>query len=178
MCDIDNKGLLALLEKYQIIIEQQFIPFSKSRSKGHLYKSFNWRVTLFVGGKEVLSTLYSAGAGYGNAYKATFGELGGKNCVMRGEEITKEVETGLFWANSRLDRVSIKIGILDFMNSLILDSEAVFQTFEDWAEDLGYDSDSMKAKNIYDDCLETGEKFLAGLGMKKLEELKEAFSNY
>lgn len=30
----------------------------------------------------------------------------------------------------------------------------VHQTFEDWASDFGYDSDSMKAKKVYDACLD------------------------
>ena len=37
-------------------------------------------------------------------------------------------------------------------------------TFEDWAGNLGYDTDSRKAEKIYDACLEMGEK-LAALGL-------------
>ena len=41
---------------------------------------------------------------------------------------------------------------------LLSDMEAIDQSFVDWADDLGYDTDSRKALAIYEACCDTGRE--------------------
>lgn len=54
--------------------------------------------------------------------------------------------------------------IEDVLNCLFLDSQAQEQCFEDWANDFGYDSDSISAKNTYQDCVNNAFKLKKALG--------------
>ena len=42
----------------------------------------------------------------------------------------------------------------DVINSLVLDSSALDETFEEWAGDFGYDTDSRKAEKMYRSCID------------------------
>lgn len=65
------------------------------------------------------------------------------------------------------------------MHSLLLDSDALeHQSFEQWANDFGYDTDSRKAEESYKACLSTGLKLTGALGRTKMQELREAFQDY
>jgi len=49
---------------------------------------------------------------------------------------------------------------LEVMSSLLLDAGTVAygQKFPEWADDFGYDSDSIKARDLYDACREQTEE--------------------
>ena len=55
------------------------------------------------------------------------------------------------------------------MDALVLDAP----TFADWATDLGYDADSIKAKAIYDTCIQQTLAFRGLIGNNRLEQLRE-----
>ena len=46
-------------------------------------------------------------------------------------------------------------------------------TFADWADNMGYDADSMKAFNIYKSCLKESKDLKEWLGEKVLKEFLE-----
>jgi len=85
------------------------------------------------------------------------------------------------------DRVDISKGIfhaplihapsiVDVLYCLSIDTQAFDFDFEEWCDTFGYDSDSIKAKNIYDDCIENGLKLKrAGLD---IDSLQKYFENY
>lgn len=58
------------------------------------------------------------------------------------------------------------------LNSLFLDSSAHDETFENWCSEFGYDSDSIKARKIYDECNEVFFKTREALG-KDFEEIRK-----
>lgn len=60
----------------------------------------------------------------------------------------------------------------EVLDCLALDADA-FQAdaFEEWAESLGYDTDSRKAHRIYMACRRTGERLLKFLGGDAYDEL-------
>lgn len=63
----------------------------------------------------------------------------------------------------------------DFMPCLIEDSQCSEMSFEDFCSEFGYDTDSIKAFRIYQDCSEIGKK------LKKIfkpEELKDLLNKY
>jgi len=59
----------------------------------------------------------------------------------------------------------------DILDCLASDSSGVNQDFEDWAADLGYDSDSRKAERTYRVCIEQARKLELFLNYEQYEEL-------
>lgn len=49
----------------------------------------------------------------------------------------------------------VKPKIADVMYSLFMDASAADENFNDWCDNFGYSSDSIKAMNTYKQCLET-----------------------
>lgn len=62
--------------------------------------------------------------------------------------------------------------------SLLLDSEAENENFEDWATNCGYDSDSIKALEIYRACLANAKKLRAIFTREQCEHLRELLEDY
>lgn len=46
--------------------------------------------------------------------------------------------------------------VADVLYSLFMDASAADENFHDWCSNYGYSDDSLKALNIYKECLETG----------------------
>ena len=64
--------------------------------------------------------------------------------------------------------------IADILNSLACDSRDWESTFEDWAEMLGYDTDSRRAYDVYTACQNTAKTLRAALGSADFERLLNA----
>lgn len=64
------------------------------------------------------------------------------------------------------------------LNSLILDSTAANQTFNDWCADCGYDNDSIKALGIYRACQESAEKLRVIFDSATIKKLTDAIQDY
>lgn len=63
-------------------------------------------------------------------------------------------------------------------NSLLLDTSEDLDDFEDWADSIGYDSDSRKAYRIFEACQETNRKLSRMFTASELGDLREIFSDY
>lgn len=50
------------------------------------------------------------------------------------------------------------------LESLFLDASAYSESFDSWCSNCGYDSDSIKALNMYQACCENGKKLRKALG--------------
>jgi len=61
----------------------------------------------------------------------------------------------------------------DVLNDLASDSSGIenARSFEDWAADYGYDTDSRKAEKIYNACMKQSEKLKSFLGDNLYQEL-------
>ncbi len=60
------------------------------------------------------------------------------------------------------------------LNCLALDTSALDEPFEDWAINFGYDTDSIKAKNIYDACIKNAlDLRRAGIDLDELRDCEE-----
>lgn len=67
----------------------------------------------------------------------------------------------------------------DVMYCLVNDGDAInYTSFEDWADNYGYEKDSRKAEKIYQACLKVGLTLRNELGEPLLQELREAFQDY
>lgn len=67
----------------------------------------------------------------------------------------------------------------DVLSSLVMDSDVLeVGGFEEWARDLGYDTDSRKAEETYRACLEIALKLRAAIGDAGLQALRDAAQDY
>lgn len=53
----------------------------------------------------------------------------------------------------------------DVLHCLFLDSQAHDESFDSWCDNLGYSSDSISAKAVYDACIDNYFKFKKALGV-------------
>ena len=163
----------------------EFVPFSKSRNKKEKHRSLNWLVTLRRGSCDILTTDYMQGSAHCPAYKASVRALGERNSVMRDSALRHECETGT--QARMLENMGMPINgaklpapeLRDVLHSLALDADVIdCATFEEWASNYGYETDSRSAEKIYRGCLEIALKLRAAIGDEGLSKLREAGQDY
>lgn len=171
------------MENFGLTVTSVFVPYSQSRNAAKGWRSLNWKVTLVRNGREILTIDYSAGEGHCPAYKSP-SKFPGKDKIDRHAtdvRIKNECETG------RADRGAfskpgekIEPDACDVLYSLLMDSSGVENagSFEAWASEYGYDTDSRKAEAIYRECVDLALKLRASLGGDMLDSLREAFQDY
>jgi hypothetical protein len=174
-------------EQNKITISAEFIPWSKSRSyNGKLQyptrlndaANYNYRVTILRNGKPFFTSEYSMGIAYGPNYKQ------GKMTYDDMRLLEQQIETGKrcrmgYGSNPYPTSEKILPKLADVIHSCALDSDALnYADFDEWAASFGYDTDSIKARKIYDDCLACGLAFRSALGEKLLAELSELCRDY
>jgi len=188
-----RERIAATMAELGLTIGSQFVPFSQSRNAtpgpdGKVWKSLNWRVTLYKaattrGGdadtRAILTTDYSAGIAACEAIKASLKTLGSHNSVMRDEAITAEIETGRKWSAFGVTRHKHEPDPVSVMASLVMDSDVIdASSFEEWASNCGYDTDSRKAETIYRACLDIALKLRNSIGEAGLQKLRDACQDY
>ena len=173
-----------ILEKMGVTLTAQFVPHSHSRNKSEKEPSLNWRVTLKLRDREVLTADYTQGCGHCPAYKNPLKFPDGKRDEYRTREaIARECETGkrvrAFSAGAAgfFDGAKIDAPPLVEVFGCFLSDARVLECggFEGWASEYGYDTDSIKARSIYDACLEHAMKMNAAFGGKTMADLHELF---
>lgn len=169
-----------------LTVDWEFVPFSKSRNaqpdstfgNGKPWESINWKATLKHNGREILRTDYSQGLGHAPAMKAKV--KANVNQIMRENAAREEIESGMvckwdfgdrpFSTRKPLPRPSVA----DLVSSLAMDSDVLDHAcFDDWAESLGYDTDSRKAESIYRATLEHALALRNSIGNANLVQLQE-----
>ena len=70
--------------------------------------------------------------------------------------------------------------LADVLYGLVLDGSIAInpETFEDWAADLGFDSDSIKARDTYFECQQIGATLFNMMTRRTFEALHEATADY
>jgi hypothetical protein len=188
---MEKNEIVALLDKHEITLQAKFVPWSQSRNfdpanvKHPENKSLNWKVTLLYRNRPVIETDYMAGIGHSPAYKDAR-KIGRGVSLGCEAAINGEVETGyrhkyneaMDWTEPKRKELLLP-DTCDVIHSLLLDGNAIdHPSFEDWASDFGYDTDSRKAETMYRACLDIGLKLRASLGDELLRELRDAFQDY
>ena len=162
--------LVRFMNEHSIIIKCEFVPFSRSRNAGEKHRSLNYIVTVSVKGKDVLKTPYSMGTGFIPGTKGMW------PTVERQEIDEYATETG---RASKSNPVKIWPDEIDVLACLAHDADAIdYATFEDWAESIGFDPESLKAEAAYRSCLETALALRCALGDTNLVRLRELASEY
>ena len=182
--DATKESIAAFMKENGLTLESVFVPWSRSRSfvdgtPAHK-RNLNWKVTLKRNGRDVLTCDYSAGIGHAPSYSA---KMMGRGFTVD-DEAALLIETEQGFAASRIgDYADRKRPILpetaSVLSSLAMDSDVLdYRSFEDWAPELGYDSDSRAAEKIYRACLEIALALRNGLGESLFAKLRDAVSGY
>lgn len=66
----------------------------------------------------------------------------------------------------------------DVLACCILDMSAESETFANWCDNFGYDSDSIKARETYDACQRIADKMRRVFTGQQIEQLREALQEY
>ncbi|CAB4196364.1 hypothetical protein UFOVP1299_77 [uncultured Caudovirales phage] len=64
------------------------------------------------------------------------------------------------------------------MHSLIMDSEAGDLVFEEWCDNFGFNSDSIKDHDIYTACIAIAKGLKKCFGRERIEEMRTALSDF
>ena len=88
----------------------------------------------------------------------------------RGKQFTLDYHMGL--AHKNPPKLS------DVLYSLIMDSESLEYSFSDWCDMLGYNTDSIKDKKIYNACIKNGKRFYSLFDKDEIQNFKELLKDY
>jgi hypothetical protein len=189
MSEIENNTPeLTARERFEVFTREnkleltyQFIPFSLSRNCEEKESSLNWKIKI-KNDKGSFTTDFMKGTGHLGYSQLSPTNSYQKNMIA--QAIETAVETGTA-SNIVLNGVNAKVGMTkkdfphptleDILYSLTLDATAKnFSTFESWASDLGFDTDSRSAEKTYLDCQKTAQALIKILGNEeKLDELTQ-----
>jgi len=169
---------LSQLEDLGLSFKSEFIPYSKSRSfnkdASTLQKTLNYSVTLSYKDREVLTTLYTEGIGKCPGYKS---EMHRFLCMDDANMLNRIVENGQYYKNLKWTKITPNY--IDFMFCMLIDARVLdYNNFENWANNVGFNSDSISDKKMYDESLVTAIQLKNGIDNIVLEELKELVKEY
>jgi hypothetical protein len=164
-------------------LSYKFVPFSISRNSEEKDKTLNWKVTL-KSPKGQMTFDYQKGIGHLPYPQGIFTTMKKYQANELNQILTDAVEKGIARkvtvSNGEL---TIRMGNAEFPNptmkeileSLSLDSDSRnYLSFESWAKEYGYDSDSISAKKVYNSCQKIAENLSKVLGGEnKIEQVKE-----
>jgi len=167
--------------EFGISVTHTFVPLSKSRNKDKKPLTLNYLVTISLNGKPIIAGAeYSEGIGcYSKDMPVA---LKTRLTLSEKGTIDQACETGkLFREGSVLSfpKKTLTPDINGILASFFLDATAVnYDTFESWASELGYDTDSRRAEQTYNYCLSVGLKLRNALGSSRFEKMQEVCSQY
>lgn len=165
-----------------IRIEYESIP---SREDWGNDDAYHYNVTLFKKDIKVLTTQYSVRVGHMLGYTMELNRMGYfrklvKEMLEKGLEPENEKAFKRHYSNQVISRELFlknhtkkhELKIADILYSLVMDSVCITcGSFEDWCENYGYETDSIKASETYKACLQIGLKMNAYFNLPELQEL-------
>ncbi len=161
----------AKLAEWGITYSAEFVPLSMSRNADKGEPSLNWKVT-----NGNFTTDYMQGIGHMPGYEA-------RNTLEQVESRKRAAEDGR-WAKRYSDFGFGRIAIpspsaADVLYCLLTDADVIdYASFEDWASEFGYDTDSRKAEQNYRACMDTALRMRQVLGDARMAELRELLADY
>ena len=127
-----------------------------------------WRV-LFKGPKAEFKTEYFTGTGHRVDTAVT---------AMQRRSLKGCSVNSVAWQEMLKGMKPVQPSAASVLYSLLLDSSAVDQSFIDWCNDLGYETDSRKALATYEACCESGQKMRQLFTSAQRETLAELLQDY
>lgn len=169
-----------ILSAMNVTMRAEFVPFSKSRNAKEKDPSLNWKITLVKDGRDVLSFDYMQGHGHTVAHINPVRFNNPQRSIdhhSTNANIRRECETGTIATpgfRGKLDAPDLA----DVFHSLLLDSSAIDSGgFEDWCSEYDYSTDSIKAREMFNSCIDTALKLRGAFDEKSLSELRELFAD-
>lgn len=172
-----KQKILDCAAELNLSITSEFVPWSKSRSKDEEFSSLNWIVTLQKSGEKIWEGDYSSGVAHCPSYPGYLFKL----TENQKTAIDWECENGREMVNtySKVGGRKLEPDLADVLYSLASDMAAIdYRSFEDWANEFGYDTDSRKAEKTYQACLKIALALRNSVGEEGLKKLQEACRNY
>lgn len=201
--EIAREELSALMVEKGIRVESAFVPWSKSRNapgsdsgfaidakaRAKGWRSFNWRVSIERGDPgqypPILKTDYAQGEGHSPAaaIMAKPGPYHRKpRCLDWERAVMHELETGreFNFSIAGVNGKKILPPEVDVFACLVQDGMGAINagSFENWASEYGYDTDSRKAEAAYNECLKHGLALRAAFGEGFLSKAAELASRF
>lgn len=176
----DHSELDAMIACLGLEYSAYFVPQSQSRNASEKNPSLNWRVTIEYAGR-ALTTDYMQGIGHLPNAGAAARAMGGRNFAVYERGAAEEGKYGRYSASGFMINAKLIPAPLlrDVLYCLVLDASVIdCATFEEWASEYGYDTDSREAEKTYRSCLEIALQLRALIGTENLNKLREAFQNY
>lgn len=179
--EIARETIEQFASEHGLAIRAAFVSFSASRNakpaggRTQAWESLNWKLTLTRNGADVLNCDYSQGVAYCPALKRKWATPADSQNAIRIEiESGRRALPGI--GGPRASQKPIEPpAIADVLGSLAMDSDVLnYPNFSDWADCIGYDSDSRSAESTYRQCLEHALALRAALGESALARLCEA----
>lgn len=163
--------LAEFLFNHKISFASIFVPWSISRNAKRDPKigdySINYKVTLLKNEKPIYEFDYQMGIGH---CKHKLINPRARYCIADADAIIAECEG---------KRPTATPDPVDLLACLAIDASAINEgPFEDWASNLGYDTDSRSAEATYRRCVAIALIIRATFGHEALEELFEAVQDY
>ncbi len=146
-------------------IEEKTYETGSIHAKGS-YLQDNWNVTISYNGKSY-STKYFSGIGHRKLIRSAKKE--GKGYY---DNLFGGFKTEMEACKSQWLKV-VEPTLADVMCCLLSDSQCCSGTFEDFCNELGYNSDSIKALNTYLACQATRNGMIKVFGAELLDELSQ-----
>lgn len=157
--------------------DAKFVPASKAIDADD-WDSIHWEITLSNSGHHnPMSFPYRQGVGHLPGFPTS-------RTINMQNNMKQALETGLYpkdWNAQDFPRLyNLPFPELrDVLYCVVMDADALnYSCFEDWADNLGYSSDSRKAETIYNTCLRQALTFRLLIGGKALEQLSTLFVDY
>jgi hypothetical protein len=176
-----NELIDAKLIELGLTIDSVFVPASQ-RADEWQKTAVNFNVIVRKNGRVVYSGPYAYGVGNLPSYMSALATKRDGRAMVE-----NAINTGRWPRRGHAHTGSIAFGLpavpapllRDVIYSLIQDYSVIDNgSFESWASDYGYDTDSRKAEQTYRACLDSALQLRAALGDSVIAELQELFQDY
>lgn len=168
--EVQTQTIQQFLTKYPVTIELTEVPENPSMEKSK-DEMINYYVTLAFEGR-MMSLYFSTGLGWvetrtGQSAQGVTYRKRDKTFLVRSGNTLYDGNDGRMFGKYRIRKPKVE----DVLNCLASDASGIDQSFEDWASELGYDTDSRKAEQIYQTCQKQARELRQLLGVTVFEEL-------
>jgi hypothetical protein len=162
-----------LIQDMKLRIEWKYMPQDIESKEWKEWKKWNhvrWMVKLYRKNRFIIESEFKSGIAclHLEVLKCR------NNCIFYVDKLKECVRSGRDARGNKL-----KPSIDSFVHCLIMDAEVLdYRSFEAWANEFGYSSDSIKAKAIYDDCLKQAlilRNAFSDADLKKLQDAAREF---
>jgi len=177
----DEEMRFQILEKAGLEYEANFLPIKQP--KGEVKNpQLNWSI-YFKTDKGSITTNYSEGIGHVKHYRQRKNNSIDESGVQ--EAFRKTCETGKLFVdkNGHVKHFIMlgnqpKPGRENVIYCLLSDADCLDYTFQEWCDNMGYNTDSIKDKELYEKCIHQSVQFRRLWDCKEWENLKESFQDF